>query len=101
MLYLLTLFLSISLGVVLFKLRQLRRGLRSLEQALSQRQRFLKENDSKHYGMDWDRLCDAINASSAELNRLQLYRTSQLAQLEATLGSLQEAVLIVVLSQLI
>jgi|UniRef100_UPI00404BA42E two-component system, OmpR family, phosphate regulon sensor histidine kinase PhoR len=95
MLYLLTLFLSISLGVVLFKLRQLRRGLRSLEQALSQRQRFLKENDSKHYGMDWDRLCDAINASSAELNRLQLYRTSQLAQLEATLGSLQEAVLIV------
>lgn len=93
--WLLSLFLAIGLGVALVKLRQHRQGLRALENALRQRQRFLHEEGPARFGPDWDRLCEAINASSEELNRLQQYRTSQLAQLEATLGSLQEAVLIV------
>jgi two-component system phosphate regulon sensor histidine kinase PhoR len=93
--WLLSLLLAIALGVALVKLRQHRQGLRALENALRQRQRFLHEEGPAQFGPDWDRLCEAINASSEELNRLQQYRTSQLAQLEATLGSLQEAVLIV------
>ncbi len=95
MLLALSLILSIALGVALHKLRQHRHGLRELEQAMRQRQRFLIEDESSRFGPEWKRLCDTVNSSSDELNRLQLYRTSQLAQLEATLGSLQEAVLIV------
>jgi two-component system, OmpR family, phosphate regulon sensor histidine kinase PhoR len=95
MLQLLTLLLAVALGVALYKLRQHRQGLRALEQAVRQNQRFLLEEGPAHFGADWGRLCNAINASSEEINRLQQYRSSQLAQLEATLGSLQEAVLIV------
>jgi two-component system, OmpR family, phosphate regulon sensor histidine kinase PhoR len=95
MLQLLTLLLAVALGVALYKLRQHRQGLRALELAVRQNQRFLLEEGPAHFGADWGRLCSAINASSEEINRLQQYRTSQLAQLEATLGSLQEAVLIV------
>jgi len=93
--WLLSLLLAVGLGVALVKLRQHRQGVRALEQALRERRRFLQDEGSARLGPDWDRLCEAINASSEELNRLQQYRTSQLAQLEATLGSLQEAVLIV------
>lgn len=95
MLYVLTLFLTVALVVALHKLRQHRQGLRALEQAVRQHQRFLLEEGPARFGEDWGKLCNAINASSEEINRLQQYRTSQLAQLEATLGSLQEAVLIV------
>ncbi|MCC6415221.1 MAG: GHKL domain-containing protein [Opitutaceae bacterium] len=95
MAWLLSLLLAVCLAVALFKLRQHRRGLRALTHALRQRQRFLQEAAPARFGPDWGRLCEAINASAEELNRLQQYRTSQLAQLEATLGSLQEAVLIV------
>lgn len=86
--------LAIALSAALYKLWQHRRALRALEQAVLQRQQFLREEDTG-LGRTWDRLCDAINAMGAELNRLQQFRTSQVAQLEATLGSLQEAVLIV------
>ncbi|MCF7689665.1 MAG: PAS domain-containing protein [Cephaloticoccus sp.] len=95
MLLFLTLILAIALGVALLKLRQHRQGLQALEQAINQRQKFLSEDGPARYGPAWDRICSAINNSTEELNRLQLYRANQLAQLEATLGSLQEAVLIV------
>lgn len=95
MAWVLVLLLAVGLGVALYKLRQHRSGLRALEQAVQQRQRFLLEEGPAQFGPDWNRLCAAINANSEELNRLQQYRTSQIAQLEATLGSLQEAVLIV------
>lgn len=86
--------LALALGAALYKLWQHRRALRALEQAVLQRQQFLREEDTG-LGQTWDRLCDAINAMGSELNRLQQFRSSQVAQLEATLGSLQEAVLIV------
>lgn len=87
--------LAVALVVVWQKLRQHRRALRALQQSLEQRQPFLREDQPASLGAEWDQLCLTANTLSAEVNRLQQFRTGQLAQLEATLGSLQEAVLIV------
>ena len=46
-------------------------------------------------GADWPGLCAAVNAMMAEVAQLQQIRSSQITQLDATLGSLQEAVLMV------
>lgn len=87
--------LAIALIVVWQKLRQHRQALRALQQSIEQRQPFLREDQPASLGAEWDQLCLTANSLSAEANRLQQFRTGQLAQLEATLGSLQEAVLIV------
>jgi len=93
MLYLVTLALAAGLALALLRLRRHRHAARSLEQAILQKQPILQE---ELQGDDGDsRLISAINELIAELTRLQQLRTGQLAQLEATLGSLQEAVLIV------
>ncbi|HXA80154.1 MAG TPA: ATP-binding protein [Opitutaceae bacterium] len=93
MLYLVTLALAAGLALALLRLRRHRHAARSLEQAILQKQPILHE---ELQGDDGDgRLISAINELIAELTRLQQLRTGQLAQLEATLGSLQEAVLIV------
>ena len=91
----LTLILILALGVSFYRLRQHRLNLIALEQAVSERRRFLLEEGQGYAGREWANLCNAVNINTEELERLQQYRTSQLAQLEATLGSLQEAVLIV------
>jgi len=91
----LTLILTLALGVSFYRLRQYRVNLIALEQAVKERRRFLLEEGQGNSGVEWANLCNAVNINSEELERLQQYRTSQLAQLEATLGSLQEAVLIV------
>lgn len=91
----LTLVLILALGVTLFRLRQHRLNLTALEQAVRRRRPFLLEEGHGYADQEWRNLCDAVNNSSEELERLQQNRTSQLAQLQATLGSLQEAVLIV------
>ncbi|MBE35441.1 MAG: histidine kinase [Opitutaceae bacterium] len=91
----LTLILTLALGVSFYRLRQNRLNLIALEQAVKEGRRFLLEEGQGHSGAEWADLCNAVNINSEELERLQQYRTSQLAQLEATLGSLQEAVLIV------
>jgi len=91
----LTLILTLALGVSFYRLRQHRLNLIAFEQAVTERRRFLLEEGQGYYGVEWANLCNAVNINSEELERLQQYRTSQLAQLEATLGSLQEAVLIV------
>jgi two-component system, OmpR family, phosphate regulon sensor histidine kinase PhoR len=93
MLYLVTLALAAGLAMALLRLRQHRLAARNLEQALLQKQPFLR--DESGIDDDYGRLTRAANELIAELNRLQQLRTSQLTQLEATLGSLQEAVLIV------
>ncbi len=87
--------LAVALVVAVYKLRRHRKALHGLEQAILQRQPFLREEQAAHLGEDWDRLCTAANTLIGEESRLQQFRTGQLAQLEATLGSLQEAVLIV------
>jgi two-component system phosphate regulon sensor histidine kinase PhoR len=93
MLYLVTLALAAGLALALLRLRRHRHAARNLEQAILQKQPILHE---ELQGDDGDsRLISAINELIAEITRLQQLRTGQLAQLEATLGSLQEAVLIV------
>jgi two-component system phosphate regulon sensor histidine kinase PhoR len=87
--------LAVALAWTLHRLRQHRLAIRSLEESIVQRQPFLREDQPARLGVDWDRLCEAASALSVEATRLQQFRTGQLAQLEATLGSLQEAVLIV------
>lgn len=91
----LTLVLILALGVTLFRLRQHRLNLIALEHAVRERRQFLLEEGHGYADREWKNLCNAFNNSSEELERLQQNRTSQLAQLQATLGSLQEAVLIV------
>jgi two-component system phosphate regulon sensor histidine kinase PhoR len=94
MLYLaVTLALAAGLALALLQLRRYRRVAHSLEQAILQKQLILREDLQ---GDDvCSRLAHATDELIAEINRLQQLRTGQLAQLEATLGSLQEAVLIV------
>jgi two-component system phosphate regulon sensor histidine kinase PhoR len=93
MLYLVTAALAGGLAVALFRLHRHRQVARSLEQAILQRQLVLREN------VEGDDICSRLARATdeliSEINRLQHLRTGQLAQLEATLGSLQEAVLIV------
>jgi len=93
MLYLVTLALAAGLALALLRLRGRRRIARSLEQAILQKQLNLYED--LQGDDDYSRLARATNELIAEIGRLQQLRTGQLAQLEATLGSLQEAVLIV------
>jgi len=91
----LTLILTVALGVSYYRLRQHRLNLIALEKAVTERRRFLLEEGQGYEGAEWVNLCNAVNINSEELERRQKHRTNQLAQLEATLGSLQEAVLIV------
>lgn len=91
----LALVLAAALGMAVYKIWRHRLALRALEQSILQRQQFIREDESGDLGPVWERLCSATNSLIAELNRLQQFRSSQVAQLEATLGSLQEAVLIV------
>ncbi len=72
-----------------------RRAIRQLNQALARRKPFLVEKRSVLSGDGWAELSTRTNDLLAENDRLQRIRSDQLAQLEATLGSLQEAVLIV------
>jgi two-component system phosphate regulon sensor histidine kinase PhoR len=87
--------LAAGLAFALWKLRRHRRAVRRLEQAIAQKQPFLREDLPGAGGPAWDDLCTAANGLIAEATRLQQLGAGQLAQLEATLGSLQEAVLIV------
>ena len=72
-----------------------RQAVCALEQAIFRKQPLLSEDLPGAAGSAWERLRVAGNELVAECAQLQQQRTGQLAQLEATLGSLQEAVLIV------
>jgi two-component system phosphate regulon sensor histidine kinase PhoR len=66
-----------------------------LQQAIFLKQPLLSEDIPGAAGAAWEQLRLAGNELIVEVSHLQQQRTGQLAQLEATLGSLQEAVLIV------
>jgi len=87
--------LALGLVVALVKLWNHRRAVRSLHHAILKKQPFLREDVPGASGEGWDALCTTTNELIVEIGRLQQLRSGQLAQLEATLGSLQEAVLIV------
>jgi two-component system, OmpR family, phosphate regulon sensor histidine kinase PhoR len=95
MLYAIALILAAGLAVALSKLHRHRQAVRRLEQAITQKQPFLREDLPRAGSAAWDELCAAANQLISDVTRLQQQGAGQLAQLEATLGSLQEAVLIV------
>ncbi len=90
-----TLFLAAALGVTLLKLRNHQRAIHRLHQSLLKKQTLLREDLPNLSGTAWDQLCALSNDLISEVSNLQQLRNGQLAQLEATLGNLQEAVLIV------
>ncbi len=92
MLYLITAALGAGLVVALAVIRARRRAVRRLLGAVAERRRIPVAGDAAG---PWPRLCAAVDALIAEVAQLQQIRSGQLAQLEATLGSLQEAVLMV------
>lgn len=91
--------ISIVLGVaLLFAVSALWRqsqATQRLHNALLRKQPILSDTQTLNDRGNWDHLCRAANELINEVNRLQQLRSGQLTQLEATLGSLQEAVLIV------
>ncbi|CAM3132124.1 sensor histidine kinase [Rariglobus hedericola] len=91
----LTIALTIALGITLLKALSHRRAVSALQQAIFRKQLLLSEDLPGAAGPAWERLRLASNELITEVGQLQQQRTGQLAQLEATLGSLQEAVLIV------
>ena len=92
---LIALLLAVALGFALARLRNQRRAVRALHQAIVRQQRLLREDLPGALGGPWDDLCDATSDLIDEAARLRQLRAGHLAQLEATLGSLREAVLIV------
>jgi two-component system phosphate regulon sensor histidine kinase PhoR len=92
---LLALLLAAALGWALLRLRAQGRTARQLTQAIVRQQPLLREEHSGGPGADWGALREAVNDLLSEAARLRQLRASQLAQLEATLGSLREAVLVI------
>ena len=96
MLYLITAALGVGLAIALKRLRDYRQAVSSLHQAILEKQPLLREGETSGKAASaWDRLRSATNDLITEVAHLQRVRSGQLAQLETTLGSLQEAVLIV------
>ncbi len=90
-----TFLLALALGVALLKILAHRRAVEALQQAIFRKQPLLCEDLPGAAGSEWERLRLTSNELIVEAGQLQQQRTGQLSQLEATLGSLQEAVLIV------
>ncbi len=86
---------ALALAAALLKVRRHRAATQRLLQAIQRKQPFLREDLPGDSGPSWDELCTATNGLITEIGQLQQQRSGQLAQLEATLGSLQEAVLII------
>jgi two-component system phosphate regulon sensor histidine kinase PhoR len=93
--YLIIAVLVLTLGFQLRRQWSHRTAIRSLHQAILQKRPLLREDLPGALSDSWDQLCRETNDLIADVSRLQHQRTGQLAQLEATLGSLQEAVLII------
>lgn len=87
--------LLLALAFTLRRLWSHRHALRQLHQAIEQKQPLLREALPATLDVTWDALCDSANGLIEETVRLRQQQSGQLAQLEATLGSLREAVLIV------
>ena len=95
MLYVVTAVLVVALLITWSKLRGHRQALASLRESIVRRQPFLRDTHPGASGTEWDEFCSATNDLLNDLGKLQQQQTGQLNQLEATLGSLQEAVLVV------
>ena len=89
------LILAVALIAAWTRMWSHRQAVRALEQAIFRKQPLLSEDLPGAGGSAWERLRVASNALIGECGQLQQQRSGQLTQLEATLGSLQEGVLIV------
>ena len=87
--------LAAALGFALHALWKQNRALAELTNATKRGQPLLHENSPTSYLPAWGPLADSVNQLITQNSSLQQQRTDQLAQLEATLGNLREAVLIV------
>lgn len=87
--------LSLALGLTLRTLWKQNRALRELEDAARRGQPLLQEDSPANYLPAWVPLTEAVNRLVGQNTSLRQQRTDQLTQLEATLGNLREAVLIV------
>ncbi|MBT5901884.1 MAG: histidine kinase [Opitutaceae bacterium] len=87
--------LVVALIILRGKLVGHRKALRTIKGALEARQPFLRHEHPGASGADWDEFCTAANDLIDEVGALEKTKVSHLAQLDATLGSLNEAVLIV------
>ena len=93
--YLIIAVLVLALAWLLRRHWVYRTASRSLHQAILQKRPLLRHHLPGALGGNWEQLYRETNDLITEVARLIDQRTGQLAQLEATLGSLQEAVLIV------
>ena len=95
MIFFVSVVLAVALGFALHALRKQNRALAELENATKRGLPLLHENSPASYLPAWGALADSVNRLIIQNSSLQQQRTDQLAQLEATLGNLREAVLIV------
>jgi len=95
MIYLLVAALLLALAIALRLLWKQNRGLLELQDAVRNRQALLHEERDGLELPAWHELSQSVSALVNENNSLRQQRSDQLAQLEATLGNLREAVLIV------
>lgn len=87
--------LSAALVYLFGVLRKQNRAVADLREAVRSGQPFLQEESSPGALPAWPTLAGAVNQLITDNTALRQQRTDQLAQLEATLGNLREAVLIV------
>ncbi|OIR08128.1 alkaline phosphatase synthesis sensor protein PhoR [mine drainage metagenome] len=87
--------LAVCLLVAFITIYRQRSAATLLEQALRERRTVLNEFLPEGTDSRWSRVFATANEVIAEVNRLNQEHTGQLAQLDATLGNLREAVLIV------
>lgn len=90
-----TVLLAAALIFVLWMLRRQNRALKQLREAVHSGQPLLRDENPVGELSAWPALVENVNQLIADNTALQQQRTDQLAQLEATLGNLREAVLIV------
>ncbi|MDQ5978948.1 MAG: two-component system, OmpR family, phosphate regulon sensor histidine kinase PhoR [Verrucomicrobiota bacterium] len=95
MIYLLIVALAAALAFSLRTLWKQNRALHDLEQAARRGQPLLHDESPASYLPAWATVTESVNRLITQNNSLQQQRSDQLAQLEATLGNLREAVLIV------
>jgi two-component system, OmpR family, phosphate regulon sensor histidine kinase PhoR len=87
--------LVLALLILLRLIWKQNRALRELRDSAKKQQPFLHAEPHAGYLPDWPGLVETVNRLITENSTLQQQRTDQLTQLEATLGNLREAVLIV------
>ncbi|MDI1320559.1 MAG: ATP-binding protein [bacterium] len=87
--------LALALVFLLRLIWRQNRALRELRAAAKRQQPFLHAESLDSFLPDWSGLVESVNQLIAENSTLQQQRSDQLTQLEATLGNLREAVLIV------